>query len=250
MKEGHDSGTDPGRGAMPEGDLVVAVVPARGGSKSIPRKNLAPLLDRPLISWSIDAARRSPSVDRVIVSTDDVEIGEVSRSHDAEVYPRPPYLATDESLVIDALRDLIATLESEGRPAEIMVVLEPTCPLRSVEDIERCVALLRDGYDSAATFTTAAVNPHRTWRLSETGPEPFIDGAVPWLPRQKLPQAYQLNGAVYAFRTAGLMEGTVGLLFGRAGAVIMPAERSIDIDSYHDLRLAENTLTAVSNDDA
>jgi CMP-N-acetylneuraminic acid synthetase len=222
---------------------VIAVVPARGGSKSIPRKNLAPLGGRPLIEWSITVGRASPSVDRVLVSTDDREIGGVSTSLGAEVYWRPDALATDDALVIDALRDVIRTLRREGEAAEILVLLEPTCPLRSVQDVEQCIALVGEGWDSAATFRSAELHPHRAWRIVDGAPEPFIEGAIPWLPRQKLPPAFQLNGAVYAVRMDLLMdESEIGLLAGRTAAVVMPPERSIDIDTTHDLAVAEALL--------
>jgi N-acylneuraminate cytidylyltransferase len=222
---------------------VVVVVPARGGSKSIPRKNLVPLGGRPLIAWSIASGREAPSVDRVLVSTDDREIGETAVAAGAEVYWRPAELATDDALVIDALRDVIRRLRREGETAEILVLLEPTCPLRSVEDVEQCIRLVGDGWDSAATFQSAVLHPHRAWRIVDGAPEPFIPGAIPWLPRQKLPPAFQLNGAVYAVRMDLLLDPSeIGLLAGRTAAVIMPPERSVDIDTAHDFAVAEALL--------
>ena len=125
-----------------------------------------------------------------------------------------------------------------------MVLLEPTCPLRSAEDVAECLSrLVVQGLDSVATFKAAEVNPHRTWRLDARGrPTAFIDGSDPWLPRQALPKAYQLNGAVYAFRPDRLPEDGKALLFGRSGAVIMPAERSVDIDREHDFVIVESLL--------
>ncbi len=221
----------------------MAVVPARGGSKSIPRKNLAPLGGRPLIAWSIEVGRASRMVDRVLVSTDDREIGDAAASLGAEVYWRPAELATDDAVVIDTLRDVIRRLKEEGETADILVLLEPTCPLRSVEDVDQCVELVAEGRDSAATFRSAELHPHRAWRIVDGAPQPFIDGAVPWLPRQKLPPAFQLNGAVYAVRMDCLLdESEIGLLVGRTAAVVMPPERSVDIDTVHDLAVAEALL--------
>jgi len=223
---------------------VVAVVPARGGSKSIPRKNLAILGGRPLIGWSIDVALRSATIDRVLVSTDDAEISDVAKALGAEVYTRPAALATDDALVIDALRDLIRRLRSEGEVADVLVLLEPTCPMRSTADVDECVALVASGeWESAATFRSAELHPHRAWRIDEGSPRPFIEGAIPWLPRQRLPPAYQLNGAVYAVVMDRLLdESEIGLLVGRTAAVVMPAERSVDIDTPHDLAVAEALL--------
>jgi CMP-N,N'-diacetyllegionaminic acid synthase len=235
----------PGDERVIRNERVVAVIPARGGSKSIPKKNIVPLGGRPLIAWSIEVAQRTPAVDRILVSTDDGEIERIATGLGAEVYRRPAALSTDDALVIDALRDLVRTLNSEGEQAAILVLLEPTCPLRSVDDVAQCIDLVSEGWDSAATFRSAELHPHRAWRIVEGAPEPFIDGAVPWLPRQRLPEAYQLNGAVYVVRTEDLLdESAIGLLFGRTAAVVMPAERSVDIDTAHDLLVAEALLRA------
>jgi len=225
---------------MLNGKRVIAVIPARGGSKSVPGKNIRPLAGTPLIAWSIIIAKQVQEIDRVIVSTDDDKIADISRQFSAEVYPRPVELATDDALVIDALKDLIRTLKAEQEFPEVLVILEPTCPFRSVEDVRECLNFLStDDYDCAATFTTAELNPHRAWRINGQTPEVFIPGAIPWLPRQQLPEAYQLNGAVYAIRTAGLIASSQSVLFGRIGAVKMPRERSIDINDPVDFLLAE-----------
>ena len=228
---------------MYKGQRVIAVIPARGGSKTIPRKNVRPLGGRPLIAWSIELAKRVGEIDRVIVTTDDEEIRSVAIAYGAEVYRRPAKLATDEALVIDALRDLIATLKSEGEQEGIMVLLEPTSPLRTVDDIRACLALIVDGgKDSVATFKKADLNPHRAWRIREGCPEVFIPGAIPWLPRQKLPEAFQLNGAVYAFRMNRLLPDSPSLLVGELGAIVMPSECSVDIDDELDFDMAEKLL--------
>ena len=225
---------------MIQNQRVIAVIPARGGSKSVPGKNVKPLGGKPLIAWSIEIANKVPEVDRVIVSTDGADIAEVAAAWGAEVYWRPPHLATDDALVIDALRDLVNRLREEGEQADVMVLLEPTCPLRSEGDVGRCIQeLVKGALDSVATFKSSDLNPHRAWRLENGRPVPFIDGADPWQPRQKLPLAYQLNGAVYVFRMSGLGDGANGLLFGASGAVEMPEERSVDIDNALDFLVAE-----------
>jgi CMP-N,N'-diacetyllegionaminic acid synthase len=228
---------------MLNGQRVIAVVPARGGSKSIPGKNIKPLLGKPLLAWSIDVSRQVSEIDRIIVSTDNSQIASVGESFGAEVYARPEHLATDEALVIDALKDLLHRLEKEGEKPEWVVLLEPTCPLRTAEDVRSCLRLVTQGeYDSVATFKDADLNPHRAWRLTDGVPEVFIPGAVPWLPRQKLPKAYQLNGAVYVFRASLLADEAKSLLVGRLGAVVMPRERSQDIDDQLDFMIVEALL--------
>ena len=218
-------------------------MPARGGSKSVPGKNIKPLMGKPLLAWSIDVSRQVSEIDRIIVSTDDSQIALVGEAFGAEVYTRPEHLATDEALVIDALKDLLRRLEREGEKPEWVVLLEPTCPLRTAEDVRDCLTLVAQGaYDSVATFKDADLNPHRAWRLTDGVPEVFIPGAVPWLPRQKLPKAYQLNGAVYVFRASLLADEAKSLLVGRLGAVVMPRERSQDIDDQLDFMIVEAIL--------
>lgn len=221
---------------------VIAVIPARGGSKSVPGKNIKLLSGKPLLQWSIEIGKSVAYIDRVIVSTDDEQIAKIARGCGAEVYSRPAHLATDEALVIDALRDLIKTLRGEGENGGIMVLLEPTCPLRAAEDVIACLELLGQGYDSAATFTEAALNPHRAWKIDASRPEVFIPGAIPWTPRQKLPKAYQLNGAVYAFKMSLLDAEEKGLLLGKPGAVVMPPGRSVDIDDELDFAVVETLM--------
>ena len=206
---------------MYSGKRIIAVIPARGGSKSIPKKNIRPLGGKPLLAWSIEAACSVAEIDRVIVSTDDAEISQVAREFGAEVYPRPAELATDEALVIDTIRHLIDVLRAQGELAQVMVLLEPTCPLRSSEDIQQCIRqLVTEDLDAVATFKPADLNPHRAWRIVDDKPLPFNVGIDPWLPRQKLPPAFQLNGAVYAFRADRLPKDTNALLYGRTGAVL------------------------------
>ena len=218
---------------------IVALIPARGGSKSVRKKNIRKLGGKPLLAWSIEVAREVDAIDRIIVTTDSDDIADVAKQYCAEVSRRPDSLATDQALVIDAIRYHIREWREAGRPADIVVLLEPTCPFRSAEDVRECLwALQQDGCDSAATFTEAAVNPHRTWQIRDRVPQPFIDGAVPWTPRQELPDAYQLSGGAYAFFVDRLPSDRTAILFGTMHAVVVPPERSVDIDTEIDLRLA------------
>jgi N-acylneuraminate cytidylyltransferase len=228
---------------MINNEKVVAVIPARGGSKTVPGKNIRPLAGKPLIAWSIEIARQVKEIDRIIVSTDDPTISSISKAHGAEVYHRPAPLATDEALVIDALKDLIRTLEIEQEKPGWLVLLEPTCPLRTADDVRACLScLVRGGFDSVATYKEADLNPHRAWRIEDGIPQVFIPGAIPWLPRQKLPKAYQLNGAVYVFRASLLARETESILVGKPCAVMMPKERSYDIDNNLDFTVVETLL--------
>jgi N-acylneuraminate cytidylyltransferase len=201
--------------------------------------------DTPLLAWSIRVAQEVDEIDRVVVSTDCDEIANVAKQYNVLVALRPEELATDDALVIDAVRYHIRRWKKEGQPVDIVVLLEPTCPFRSAEDVQECLQpLLEAGCDSAATFTEAAVNPHRTWQIQEDSPRPFIDGAVPWTPRQALPNAYQLSGGAYAFYADRLPPNGLALLFGKMHAVVVPPKRSFDIDSEIDLHLANQLVDA------
>jgi N-acylneuraminate cytidylyltransferase len=224
--------------------LVAALIPARGGSVGVPKKNIRALGGKPLIAWAIDVAKRTRGISEVLVSTDSGEIASVATEAGAKVIKRPPELATANSLVIDAVKHAYDHLKSAGAAPQAMVLLEPTCPFRSVEDISRCLDLLwgGDGLDSVATFCEAKLNPHRAWKIDGGKPHSYFEGATPWKPRQELPSAYQLSGGVYAFRCPRIFEMGAGFLFGKTGAVIVPPERSFDIDHEIDFLVAEAWL--------
>ncbi|MFC3285523.1 acylneuraminate cytidylyltransferase family protein [Litchfieldella rifensis] len=225
---------------MIDNQRVIAIVPARGGSKSVPEKNIRPILGKPLIAWTLDLAKRIDVIDRVIVSTDCTDIARVARENGAEVYERCAELATDTALVIDTIHDLSQRLDREGERGIYGLLLEPTAPLRREEDVLSCVQQLHfQGLDSVATFKPADLNPHRAWRIDGDAPRAFVEGSVPWLPRQQLPEAFQLSGDVYAFRRDRLALATHGMLFGRVGAVIVNGDYSLDIDSERDFLMAE-----------
>lgn len=234
---------------MLDGSRAIAVIPARAGSKGVPGKNLKFLGGKPLIAWPIDTAHDVPEIDRVIVSTDGLDIAAEAKKLGAEAYVRPANLATDDAVVIDALRDLIAQLRSEDEAARYMVLLEATSPLRAVSDVRACLALLVDqNLDSVATFKEADLPPAKAWRLDGHAPMPYLDNANPWLPRQKTEPAIQLSGAVYAFDMNKLPDTGNALLFGRSGAVMMPRSRCVDIDDEMDFMIAEAMILKEHDD--
>lgn len=223
---------------------IVALIPARGGSKSIPQKNIVNLCGKPLIAWTIELALKIPEIDRVIVSTDCNDISKVAKKYGAEIHIRPAEYAQDHSLPIDTVRHVLQELKAEDYDVDYLVFLEPTAPLRSVNDVQNSIYLINEKkLDSVATYTEATLNPHRAWRINDAHPEIFIKGAIPWLPRQELPKAYQLNGAVYVMKVSSINQNSIGMIVGETGAVIMPKERSVDIDDSIDLIVAETLLS-------
>lgn len=231
------------------GNEILAIVPARGGSKSIPHKNIIDLCGKPLIQWTLDEVEKLKDKVDTIVSTDDEKIKSVVEGLGFKVVDRPPHLATDESLIIDTL-EYILNLD-EYKKYKYLMLLEPTAPLRTVKDIEKCIdKIIKEQLDSVATFTEASLNPHRAWKISGDGKvKLFIDEAIPWLPRQKLPKAYQLNGLVYIAEVTYLLKNKQ-LFGGNSAAILSDAERSIDIDDFSDLYIAEYLLKEKREKDA
>jgi CMP-N,N'-diacetyllegionaminic acid synthase len=223
------------------GKKVLAVIPARGGSKGLPGKNIKTLGGKPLIAWSIEAARHSAYIDRCIVSTEDDEIARIAREWNGDVpFVRPGHLATDEAFIEDVLIDVLDRLDESY---DYLVLLQPTSPLRSASDIDGCVAACNDaGTPVCVTVAPPPKSPYLMYRL-EAGSRlvPIMEGRSARR-RQELPAIFALNGAVYVasvewFRRHRnfMSEETVGYA--------MPAERSVDIDSELDLRFADLLLS-------
>jgi CMP-N,N'-diacetyllegionaminic acid synthase len=223
-------------------ERVLAIIPARGGSKGVPRKNVRVLAGKPCIAWTIELARSMPQIARVIVSTDDDEIASVARAANAEVYMRPAHLATDTALVVDALRELQGRLRTEGETARCYALLEATAPLRTVEDVQQCIDQLLDrkaNYDCVTTFHEATRNPYRSWRIDDGLADKFFPDAPEGVPRQALPTAFYLNGNAYAFWMDRVPPTARTILNGRIGAVVVPPERGFEIDEPIDFEIAD-----------
>lgn len=218
----------------------LGIIPARGGSKGLPGKNIADLGGRPMIAWTIDAALASGCIDRVVVSTDDPAIAEAAHQAGAEVPAlRPAHLATDEASTLDVVRHAAEVFDNWY--SATLVVLQPTSPFRTAADIRAALKLHRDGaFD--ATIAVAKVKTHPAWcffRGDTGGLTHFLEPApqVASARRQDRRTVYHPNGALYAVGRDQIKAG--GSLFdGRLGGYIMPPERSLDIDTPWDLTLA------------
>jgi YrbI family 3-deoxy-D-manno-octulosonate 8-phosphate phosphatase len=211
---------------------ALAIIPARGGSTGIPRKNLCLFNGRPLICWSIEAAQTAELVGPVVVSTDDAEIAEVSRVAGAKVIMRPANISTDVASSEDAL---IHTLENLDELPELTVFLQCTSPLTQSEDIDNCIRKLIEAHaDSAFTATES----HRfIWKNKENATGVNHNGAERRR-RQDLETEYSENGAVYVMRTTGFLHSR-HRFFGKTVISEMPTTRSWEIDSPEDIRIAQ-----------
>lgn len=214
---------------------VLGLIPARGGSKRLPRKNLRPLCGKPLIAWTIEVAKASKLIDRVVVSSEDPEILAVGQRLGADVpFVRPKSLAADHTPGVAPVLHAARTLPIY----DVIVVLQPTSPLRSVEDVDACTALIIDK-EAAAAVSLQPVEKPLQWVYEVDGAglmRPFV-GKEEVSARQQAPNLYVLNGAVYVIRRRVLME-TESLVPKGSRGYIMPPERSIDIDSEMDLAFA------------
>jgi N-acylneuraminate cytidylyltransferase len=223
---------------------LLAIIPARGGSKGIPRKNIYPLCGRPLIAYSIEAARGSRMVDRTLVSTDDAEIADVSRELGAEVRARPASLAQDDTSTRAVLQHVVAELAAESYVPDAVLTLQPTSPLRTDRHIDEAAAMF--AADPRADSLVSCVDvphvfhPESVMRRNSEGYlEPYFPMPQPHR-RQDKPPAFARNGAaIYITRTSRLQDYVFG---GRLICYLMDAESSVDIDTLEDLRVAERAL--------
>ncbi len=220
---------------------VLAIIPARGGSRGIPRKNVKLLCGRPLVAWTIDAALAASTVDRVVVSTDDDEIAEVSRRCRAEVVQRPPEIAGPLESSESALLHVLETLSNtEGYEPDAVAFLQCTSPLTMPQDVDGTIRLvLEEGYDSAVTMVPFHFF---VWRESPDGQMEGVNhDATRRLMRQQREPEYQEVGAVYAMRASGFLRHGFRF-FGRIGRYLLPLSRAFEIDEHDDWHRAELLL--------
>lgn len=236
---------------------VLGIIPARGGSKSIPCKNLALLGDKPLIAYTFEAARTCRSLGRIVVSTDDIEISEYSKSQGIEVpFLRPQELATDQAPILPTIRHLLEELESrDGYQPDAVALLQPTSPFRKAEHIDAAIALLRSS-DSDSVVSVVEVphqfSPVSVMRMDKHGRlSPFLEGEGDRvLRRQDKPRLYARNGpAILCSKRETILKQNS--LYGKmCTALSMAQEDSIDIDAQPDLKWAEILLKLRSGTDA
>ena len=223
---------------------VLGVVPARGGSKGLPGKNLRLIAGRPLLAYTADAARGSRRLDRVVLSTDDAAIADAGRNAGLDApFLRPADLASDEAPMIGVLRHAVAEMAVRGFKADIVVLLQPTSPLRRAEHIDAAVDLL-ESTDADSVVSVVEVphqfSPVSVMRLEGDRLQPYLPGP-PATRRQDKPRLYARNGpAVLALRAAVLERAS--FYDGDCRPLLMDPADSIDVDTSWDLELVELLL--------
>lgn len=225
---------------------ILGIIPARGGSKAIPRKNIALLNGKPLISYTCKAAKKSKRLTRLIVSTDDKEIAQICMQNGVEApFLRPKDLAKDEIGMFEVVEHALQTLEeAEDYKPDIIILLQPTSPLRTSEHIDKAVDLLiKTGADSVVTVVHVPhqFNPVSVMKIENEKLVPFISGSQ-ILRRQDKPKVYGRNGpAVLAVRRQTVLNKK-SLYGDDVRPLIMSEEESIDIDTQFDFEIAEFLL--------
>ena len=222
---------------------MIAIIPARGGSKGLPGKNIRDLKGKPLIAYAIDCARKARHIDQVIVSTDDPEIADVARQYGAEIpFLRPDYLASDTAQAVDNYIYTVDRLSREGKqPIDEFVVLLPTTPLRRSEDVDNAIELFRERQADSVISYTPEAHPIR-WHKYLDADKAFVnifDDTI--ANRQDLKISYYPNGAIYVFRTSVIKERKY--YTEKSYAYVMPRSRSVDIDTLEDFQYAEFLLS-------
>lgn len=220
--------------------MILGLIPARGGSKGIPRKNIKPLGGKPLIQWTIEAARASKCLDRLVVSTEDAEIKAVVQGLGVEVLDRPAVLARDETPMSMVLKHVVGNIEWD-KSENILVLLQPTSPFRDPESIRVAVDLIRAG----AAVEVAAVapipprySPERAVNLRGVHAAPFFEGSVP-ANRHEAIRAYYLEGSVYAYYVFTLLRDYGGWPYG------LVVEPTPNLDEPEDWAEAERRLAGM-----
>ncbi len=223
---------------------ILALIPARGGSKGVPRKNIRPLLGKPLLAWTIEEAKKSRRISRIVVSTEDREIADVAVKFGAEVpFLRPEELARDESPAMDCVIHALQWLKNnQTYNPDLLLLLEATAPLSTVDDIDNAIEiLLSKGNEIDAVVGIREVSEHPFW-MSTIDEKGFIRDFVKtdreYTRRQDLPPVYMVNGAIYLCKTELLLKERT-FTPQRTFGFIMPLERSIDINNEIEFRLAE-----------
>lgn len=224
------------------------IIPARGGSKGIPKKNIAMLDGRPLIDYTIKAALAIAAPCQIILSTDSEEIASVARDCGLETpYRRPAELATDTAGSREVILDVMDWADREGREYDAVVLLQPTSPLRKPEDIAGAMALYDDSVDMVVSVAEARSNPY--YNCFEADAEGYLHvskGDGLYTRRQDVPPAFEYNGAVYVINPRSIREMAMGE-FPHRVPYLMPAERSVDIDTPVDLIIASHLLAAAKH---
>lgn len=232
---------------MSVANRILGLIPARGGSKSIPQKNTQLLAGRPLLAYAADAARESGVLDRVVLSTDSEELADLGRRLGLDVpFLRPADLATDSSPMLPVMQHAVRALEAEGWRPDLVVLLQPTAPFRQGRHISDAVRLLLEtGCDSVVSVVPVPerYRPHFLMKIDNGRLTSFMPNGLSITRRQDAPEAYSRDGSVYVTRRDVLMEGN-SVYGANCLPLVLDDLASVNLDSPHDWELAERKLSS------
>lgn len=232
---------------------IIAVIPARAGSKRLPRKNVRPLAGRPCIGWTLEAVSKSTEICHVAVSTDDPTVKEiVSQYGDIELIDRPEKLGRDDTSTVDVVLHALSELKARGHRFSWLMLLQPTSPLRTSRHIDEAVRLVRKSGGDGVVSICRTSHP-REWVAPATpgkSLEGFFSETALESSGTNLPKSYTINGAIYLIRVALFEEGKTFFAMKNIFGYEMERRDSVDIDDQYDFEVAEWTLNAVTEDSA
>ncbi|MBT3464040.1 acylneuraminate cytidylyltransferase family protein [archaeon] len=226
---------------MYKGKKIISIIPARGGSKRIPRKNVIDLCGKPLIAYSIEQSLQSKYIDETYVSTEDAEIKEVSLKFGAKIIDRPIKLAQDESKSIDVMKHALEYLENNNNAPGIVILLQPTSPLRLVEDVDKAIeTFMEKDADTLESLSECLEHPSYMFKKGIKYMIP-LDKKGLEKTRIELPQYYVENGSIFILKYL-FIKNEKTFYSNKHTGFILPRERSIDIDNEIDLKIAKLIL--------
>lgn len=229
---------------MYKDNVILCIIPARGGSKGVPGKNIKPIEGKPLIAYTIEQAQKSKYIDRVIISTEDKQIVDIAKEFNAEVpFIRPEELAEDDSSMMDVLAHAAKWMEEEAKfKFDILVLLHVTTPLRTTEDIDNCIKLLvEEGADNVFSVTESYRNPYFNMVEVSKDKKVTLVKEGNFVTRQSAPDVFDMNASIYVW-WKNIFKTEKGLFLNKTRIYPMPRERSVDIDEPLDFRIAEMLL--------
>ena len=221
---------------------ILAIIPARGGSKGVPRKNIKKIAGKPLIAYTIESAVKSRHINKVIVSTEDQEIAQISENYGAEVIERPEKLALDNSSTIDAIFHALNYLKMNDYIPDIVVLLQPTSPLRTTKDIDESIELFcKKDCESVISVCEFEHSPYWSLKIENNYLKPTFGEEYFKMRRQDLPASFLPNGAIFISNPQNLINYE-GFYCKEIMPYLMSPESSIDIDTEMDFKIAETIL--------
>lgn len=228
---------------MIENKKILAIIPARGGSKGIPRKNVKAISGKPMIQYTIEAAKECPYIDKVVVSTEDVEIADISMRAGAIVpFSRPEELATDEAKTIDVVMHAVEFYERKAERFDIIVLLQPTSPLRNAEDITKALEyFMRNEQRSLVTVSEVSESPILMRNFNKENKLEKILEEDSDVRRQDMKKFYRINGAIYINKASELNANTS--FNDNEMGFVLTQDHGIDVDEPQDLVVAEYYLS-------